>query len=770
LRHERVLLVSHVRCDMRRVSLQLTSANSTANRNRLVIGLLTLALAVLLVLPAPAVLAADESAAAHRPRIGLVLGGGGARGGAHVGVLKVLEELRIPIDYVVGTSMGSIVGGLYASGMSAEDIEQEMRAMDWKDLFDDDPSRADLSFRRKTDDYTYAFKAKPGFNHGKVELPFAFIRGQKFDLALNRLLLPVVGVKDFDRLPIPYRAVATDIETGKAAVLGAGNLSRSIHASMAVPAVFDPVEIDGRLLVDGGVADNVPVNVARDMGADVLIVVDVGSGLFRRAEITSALSVTGQLANYLFTLNTEEQLKTLGPKDVLIRPPLGNIGGGDFSRVTETFPIGEASARAAIAALQRYSLSPEEYARYRAQHEPPRQGPPVIDAVRIDNHSQVGDDVIADRISAKPGQPLDVKQLQQDISEIYGLDIFESVRYKIVREDGKNILVITAKDKAWGPGYLQFGLATSNNLKGDSTFKAGILYTLTEIDALNGEWRVAGQLGDEPVIATELYQPLDPLSRYFVSGKLGYGNTNEDVFDDAGNRISRYKVATAKLELAAGRDLGRWGEGRLGYYRANGTAELTIGAPAPDEDVDLGYGFLRLSDDKLDNVYFPRAGHFGRAEFRVSRDELGASTNYDQAVLDYAHVVTWGRNSVLGRISGFSTMDGTAPLGARVRLGGFLRLSGFQENQLDGQDAGLISLAYYRSINDIQLFKAYLGASLELGNVWQTSKDASFDNTITAGSVFLGVATPIGPLYIAYGRAETGDDSFYIYLGPRFTF
>jgi len=513
-------------------------------------------LAVLCVLPAPAVEAADESAAGRRPRIGLVLGGGGARGGAHVGVLKVLEELRIPVDYIAGTSMGSIVGGLYASGMNSQDIERELRAMDWADVFQDYPSRADRSFRRKSDDYTYAFKAKPGFNDGKIMIPLAYIRGQKLDLELNRLTLPVAEVKDFDRLPIPYRAVATDVETGKAVVLSKGNLSRSIRASMAVPAAFDPVEIDGRLLVDGGIANNVPVNVARDMGAEILIVVDVGSGLFSREQITSALDVTGQLANYLFTLNTEQQLKTLGPRDVLIRPPLGDIGGGSFDRVTETFLIGEGATRAALDALRRYSLSPQEYARYRAQHVRPRQDAPVIDLVRIDNHSRVGNAVIAERISAKPGQPLDVERLEQDIGQIYGLEIFESVRYSVVREDDKNILVISAKEKYWGPGYLQFGLATSNNLKGDSTLKLGVLYTRTEINELNGEWRVGVQVGTEPGIFTELHQPLDPLSRYFVAGKVGHGATNEDTFDNAGNRLARYQLVADKLELSAGREFG----------------------------------------------------------------------------------------------------------------------------------------------------------------------------------------------------------------------
>jgi len=750
--------------------LRRTSPIGASNGKRWTIGLSALALAVLCALPAPAVEAADEPASARRPRIGLVLGGGGARGGAHVGVLKVLEELRIPVDYVAGTSMGSIVGGLYASGMNSQEIERALRAMDWTDVFQDSPSRAERSFRRKSDDYTYAFKAKPGFNDGKIMIPPAYVRGQKFDLVLNRLTLPVVEVKDFDRLPIPYRAVATDIETGKAVVLAKGNLRMSIRASMAVPAAFDPVEIDGRLLVDGGIANNVPVNVARDMGADVLIVVDVGSGLSSRKDITSALGITGQLANYLFTLNTEEQLKTLGPRDVLIRPPLGDIGGGSFERVPETFPIGERSARDAIDALRRYSLSPQDYERYLAQRARSRPSAPVIDVVRIDNHSGVGKDVIAGRISAKPGQPLDTEQLEQDIGQIYGLEIFESVRYDLVREDGKNVLVINAKEKGWGPGYLQFGLASSNNLKGDNTFKLGVLYTRTEINSLNGEWRLGGQLGDEPGIFAELHQPLDPESRYFAAGKVGYGNTNADVFDDAGHRLSRYQVASTKLELAAGREFGTWGEARLGYRRESGTAEVTTGAPAPDQDVNLGEVFLRLSDDKLDNINFPRAGHFGRAEYRVAREGLGSSTDYEQATLDYLQTFTWGRNTLLGRISAFGTMDGTAPLEAQVRLGGFLRLSGLQENQLSGQYAGLISLGYYRRITDIQFLQTYVGTSLEVGNVWQDSKNASFGNTITAGSVFLGVDTPIGPLYLAYGRAEAGNSSFYIYLGPRFTF
>jgi NTE family protein len=732
--------------------------------------LIVLLLYLIIGLPGSVVHAADNSKQAHRPRIGLVLGGGGARGGAHVGVLKALEEMHIPIDYVVGTSMGSIVGGLYASGMSAEQIEQELRTMDWNDLFKDSPDRETLSYQRKRDDYIYTFKARMGFNDFKPNFPFAVVQGQKFDLTLNRLLLPVATVNDFDQLPIPYRAVASDIATGKTVVLGSGNLTRSIHASMAVPAIFAPVEINDQLLVDGGIADNVPVDVARQMGADVLIVVDVGSGLYKRKQIIGALEVTGQLANLLFTLNTEQQLKTLGPKDVLIRPKLGKFSGAEFDRVNETFAIGEQSTLAMRDSLKRYSLSPAEYAKYRAQHAPPKRAIPVIDELRIDNQSKVGDAVIAKRISAKPGKPLDVKQLDYDIAQIYGLGIFESVGYSIERDDDKNVLLIRDKDKSWGPGYLQFGLTTSNNFEGNNSFKAGILYTRTELNELNGEWRLGIQFGEEPGVVADIYQPLDPLGRYFVSGRIGYIKLKEVFYNTEGILTSGYQVDTTSAELAFGREFGAWGQASLGYRRGNGTANLVEGVPIPDANLDVGQTYMNLSADKLNNVPFPTSGFLANAEYRFNREGLGGRTDYDQAVLNYMQAFTWGSNSIIARLYGFDTITGTASLQSHARLGGFLRLSGLQENQLTGPYAGLVSLIYFRRISNIQFFNSYAGVSIEQGNVWQNSNDVSYANSITAGSVFLGMDTPIGPLYFAYGRNSANESSFYLYLGPRFEF
>jgi len=714
--------------------------------------------------------ATEAQSAPTRPKIGLVLAGGGAKGAAHVGVLKVLEEMKIPIDFVAGTSMGSIVGGLYASGMSPDDIEREIKHIDWTDVFIDAPYREDRSFRRKQDDALYVFKAKPGFGDGKVKLPLAYVHGQKFDLQLNRLTARVSQTKDFDQLPIPFRAIATDLETGKEVVLKSGNLARSLRASMAVPGAFDPVDIDGKLLVDGGISNNVPVSVAKAMGADIIIVSDLGSDLLTRGQITGALDVAGQLVNFLFALNSQEQLGSLRPQDVLITSKLGDISAGSFDRIGEAMPIGEQAARQATESLRRYSISQEDYTRHLAARGQGKTEAGTVAFIRIKNQSKISDEVIASQITVKPGERLNIRQLEQDIQQIYGLEIFESVRYELVEENGKNGVVVQVKEKPWGPGYLQAGMITSMNFEGDAPFRLGLTYTLTQINALNGELRIGGQIGDEPGIFGEIFQPLDPAARYFVSGRAGYLTRSINLFDDAGNNYAQARARGYVLDLAAGRQFGTWGEVRLGYHREGGNIEIGIGAPTPDQDFDTGLFYARLTDDKLDSVYFPTKGHVGKVEWRMSREGFGADVDFDQVDLGYNQAYSWGRNTLFGGLTLRATLDDNAPIQSLYRIGGFLRLSGSSQDEYTGQQAGLARLIYMRRINDIQYFKAYAGASLELGNVWQDFNDISFGDTIFAGSAFIGADTPIGPIYLGYGQNSNGNNSVYLFLGPLFSF
>ena len=706
----------------------------------------------------------------RRPKIGLVLSGGGARGAAHVGVIKVLEELRVPIDFITGTSMGSIVGGLYASGMSTADLEATMSTLDWADAFRDQIDREDRSFRRKRDDDLYLVKQPAGLNKGKITLPTGILTGQKVDLLLKSLTLPVSKVSDFDELSIPFRAVATDIVTGEAVVLGSGDLAIAMRASLSIPAFFEPVDIDGKFLVDGGVANNLPIDVARQMGADLIIAVDISTPLQGRETLNSVFSVTAQLTGILTRRNTEAQIETLTEDDVLIVPDLTDISSQDFDRAVETIPIGLEATRRHSGELEQLALPPEQYDRHLASRKETKADLPVIDFVHIENNSRLGDKVVMAGLNVPTGQPLDVPALEKQIGRLYGWELFSNIRYEIVEEGNETGLVLRVEERPWGPNYLRLGLAASDNFDGENLFNVALAYTRTGINSLGGELRVGAQIGEEPSLTGELYQPLDAASRWFIQPRIRYQKQNVNVFD-AGDILSEFRLTDYGVGLSGGRNLGTWGELRAGLRRTTGDIEVRVGDPTQmDVDFDRGEYFIRLSDDKIDDVRFPHRGHVVVIEGLASRDDLGADTEFEQLLFSSLLAQPIGKGSVLLGLDYNTTLDSDAPIQSLFRLGGLQNLSGFAENELAGQHSGLLKAGYLRELGESGLlpFGLYLGGSLEVGNVWQDTSDIKFSNTITAGSIFVGADTPLGPLYLAYGRAEGGIDSIYLSLGKLF--
>ncbi|MEN8174347.1 MAG: patatin-like phospholipase family protein [Pseudomonadota bacterium] len=714
----------------------------------------------------------------QRPKIGLALSGGGARGAAHVGALRVLEEMRIPIDFIAGTSMGSIVGGLYASGMSVEEIEQALAEIPWSEIFSDRPPRERRRFRRKQDDYTFLVRHRVGVEESEKELNIApaLIQGQKFDLTLRRYTLPVAKVKDFDEFRIPYRAVAADIVTGEAVVLEEGDLPEAIRASMAVPAVFAPVEIGDKLLVDGGVAMNLPVSVVRDMGADIVIAIDISTPGLSREEIRSALDMLNQLSALLTRRDTEAQIASLRGRDVLIVPELGEeVTSADFKpeKLRRAIAIGEAEARAKQPELERLSLSPQRYAAYRKGITPQPAVMPVVDYVRVENQSRLGDDVIAHHLRAKAGEPLDPGKIEEDISRIYDLDNFESVRYDVEEEDGDTGLAVTAKEKSWGTSSLQFGLDLSSVSSEGSRFNLGAAYTMMPVNELNAEWRTFARLGEEPLLFTEFYQPLDAEEHWFVNLGGGYVSRSIRVFEDLSSDAPsvEYDVDSFGVRLVAGRNLEDWGRLSLAYSLFTGDADVVTGDPGvSDFEFDSGDLELRFDVDTLDNVSFPSKGWRTSAFGLVSRDWLGADTDFEQYGASLLGAGSHGRHRYNALAFFGTTPDDDAPVQNLFRLGGFARLSGFSENQLAGQHAGLLRGTY---LYDLQtgLVDTYVGGTLEAGDVWQARDDVDFDDLIFAGSLFLGADTVIGPLYLGYGHAEGGNNGFYLFVGkPWFRF
>jgi len=582
-------------------------------------------LTVLMLLAAGSTLAAEEP---DRPKIGLALSGGGAKGGAHVGVLKVFEELNIPVDYIGGTSIGAIVGGMYATGMSADQLHEVIAGIDWEDALNDSPPRRDLAFRRKEDDRRYLMGLELGLRGGKIQWPRGFLTGQKLYFYLQSLTLDSADVGDFQRLPIAFKCVATDISTGDPVVLDRGNLATAMRASMAIPTVFSPVDLRGLVLVDGGISNNLPVDVVRAMGADVVIAVDLGVPLTER-QVDSAIKIYGQMSRMLIRKNVEAQLANA---DLIIDPGVGGkYGTMEFDKINELVTIGYEAAREMADELRQFSIDPQEYQRFRAAQLRQPSAPRVVDAIDFKGNERVDDRIVAARIRLEPGQSLNFDELFDDISRVYGLGDFESVSFELDKVGDKNVLTIDMVEKSWGPNYLRFALNFNSAFDGD--LNASILLDLlaTQLNSRGAEWRTDLQVGRRRRLISEFYQPLDFRGRYFAAPRVDFDRNREPVYDD-GIVLAEYDTRLRKLGLDLGYAAGTFGELRVGVERGRGKSTRAAGVEIPEaeiEEVDLGGARVLLRADTLDDPYFPRRGGLLIVDALFSREGLGAVDEFD---------------------------------------------------------------------------------------------------------------------------------------------
>lgn len=733
-------------------------------------------LMAILISAGPMAIAGDAppESEAERPRIGLVLGGGGARGAAHIGVLRELERLRIPIDAIAGTSMGAVVGSLYASGKTPDELEELVLSIDWADAFIDATQRRDLSFRRKQDDSAFPVKFELGVKDGDVQLPKGLIQGQKLQLILREQLLHVSDVHDFDRLPTPFRAVASNIETGESFVMSSGDLALAARASMSAPGLFSPVVVDGKTLVDGGLVGNVPVSVVRDMDVDIVIAVDVEFPLYPPEQLQSALEITGQMLTILIRKETRRQLEALQEGDVLIRPDLGEYGSTNFSQISETIPLGAAAAVAKTAELRGLSLSEEQFDAYQAGKIAQPYEPQIIDFIRFVDDGPLSDRVLEARLTTEPGDVVDVVQLADDAGRLYGLNAFENVSYQVVKEGGQTGVEFETRAKSWGPNFLKFGLSIEDDFEGSTALNLATRLTMTGINSLGAEWRNDLQIGTEPRVETEFYQPLSFDSRYFVAPRLKLEQRNLKAFSNDLS-VARYRVSEAEIGFDIGRELGRWGEFRIGTFRGAGEARVKVGDQMlPTIDFEEGGVFARFSVDTLDDAQIPTEGTLINVESLLSRPGLGAESEFDTLVSSIDKVWSYGRDDRNTMRLGFeyaTTIESDNRVQDFFPLGGFLRLSGLERGEISGPHAGLIRLMYYRRLGANAGFldmPVYVGGSLEAGNVWQNRSDISVNSLIVNGSLFAGVDTYFGLLFLGAGLSEAGDSSFYLFLGdPR---
>lgn len=705
--------------------------------------------------------------------MGLVLSGGGARGGAHLGVLKALEELRVPVDVIAGTSVGAAIGGLYASGMTIEELEEFVYGIDWDAAFLNSTPRRLKSFRRKREDALFLLEQRPGLNDEGISLPVGVVQGQVIDTIMARVTLPVAAVTDFDTLAIPFRAVAGEIDTGEVAILEGGNLGRAIRASMTVPAAMTPIEIDGRLLVDGGIVMNLPVEVVQEMGAERIIAVDISEQLRPREELESLVNVTTQLTALLTRRGTEDQLELLADEDFLLRPIFADeYSSVSFERLTETIETGYESTMQRRADFLPYQLSEADYAQYKALLPDPRRAElPTIQFIRYGATTPLAPGIVDARFRDTPiGQPLDVDALENDLNRVYGLGVYQNVRYTLVDDGNAEGIELDFIGRSWGPSYVQLGLRYTAVSDENTRFGLAASYLRTGVNELGGEWRATFLLGEDPGFQSDWYQPLGPKGLTFVNPALDLGSTVRNVFVDR-ELAAEVKLRTATLEFGGGREFLDWGEARGGLRVGSGDTRLRVGDPAavPFDDFHHGELFARFSVDTLDDIGFPTQGTAARIEWRGANSSLlGADDDYDQLLFEWAHARTWGRHTLLSSVRHDATISGRTPVFGLFGLGGFRDLSGLHAQELTGQHVTRLGASYYRRIGDLALFPAFVGVSADVGNAWTSRSEISLNRSIWGGSVWAGVDTPAGPVFVGYGSAEGGDDAFYLFLGRLF--
>ncbi|MFN9441784.1 MAG: patatin-like phospholipase family protein [Planctomycetota bacterium] len=708
-----------------------------------------------------------------RPRVGLVLSGGGARGIAHVGVLQVLEELRVPVDFVAGTSMGAIVGGLYAYGLSPADLRaatvRDGVPRDWAFLLRDGGERADRPVRRKQEDRAFLTKLRLGVRSGELTTAKGLLAGQNLEVELAWLVREAHALPSFDVLPIPFRCTAVDVADGELVVLDRGNLAAAMRASMSLPVVFAPARIGDREYLDGGLADNVPVDLARTMGAQALIVVDIGTPVTKGATVDGMFAVSRRMVDIFGQQNVDASLATLGADDVLIRPDLGDITSADFERGAEAIGIGAAAARALAERLRAFAVDEPTYAAWQARKRMAPAPPTRLAAVTATDLSGATTAQVAARVTHRPGDPLDEARLRADLQRIFDDDAYERVGFTL-RPDaaapGAADLEVAAQPKSQGSDYVRFALVLETNFADRSDFGLGAQHTARNLNSLAAELRTAVLVGSVNIASTEWYQPIDADGRWFVAPRAAAGQSNPDLV------LAGVTFAESVQELGAGVDVGRalgsWGELRLGYDRSWAEIDFRLGGvPLADDSFTDGAFRARFEVDTVDSPALPSRGTYVLAETRHAGGASAGDFDYDRTDLLLQHSVPLGRFVVAPLVRCTATWSGELPPVRQPSLGGFLNLSGLRRNTDPAANRAVGALAARYRLNTSSMLldvPLWLGGSYEVGATADRRTEL-FDRLRQGGSLFLAADTPVGAVLVGAGMASGEGVGLFLFVG-----
>jgi NTE family protein len=710
----------------------------------------------------------------HRPRVGLVLAGGGAKGGAHVGVLKVLEQLHVPIDCIAGTSMGALVGGGYASGIPAADLQKFLIGIDWPKVIGGVGLRDLAPIEQKAAGVTYSNNLDMGLRDGEIIVPGGLVNTSGIDDLLRSYVAKARGQADFDKLPIPYRAVATDMVSGQMVVLGSGDLATAMRASMAIPGAFAPVHLDNYILNDGGMVRNLPVDVARDMCADVVIVVNLVTEPTTPDKLRTATQLAGRAMDVMLEANVKLQLQTLKPGDVLIDVQMGDIGTADFERVPETIPLGEAAARAMAGELARYSVPPERYAAWRKQVTSGQEINAKVAGVEIKGLEWMNPAYLETRTDIQAGDQVDNQRISAQAREMSALKDLETVGYQLTGDPENPTLQWLPKEKSWGPNFIQFDLGLYATQDNDSGFVAYMKTDRRWLNALGLQWRNEIQLGTNNLFASSLYQPLDVAQVFFVEPRIFASRSYQNLYVNQ-DRIANYRFDDLGGQLDFGVNFGTRAQLRLGYIYDQRDVTVDTGTPAlPDVREDDAGIISQAIWDSRDTAFNPTKGVVAAIEYMRSDTSIGAERDWERLEAGLGVAVPIRGDIVWVTAAGGTDLNSDLPVDRYFAIGGPGSFPGLPLDALRSQEYWTLNGSYLWKLKDIQSIRGqalYAGLRLETGEIDQFSVSSDLQRIdkglkpVYGGSVYIAGRTLVGPMTVGVGGTSLNTWTLWVAVG-----
>jgi NTE family protein len=716
--------------------------------------------------PTNSVLAATKTPPLNRPKIGVALEGGGAMGLAHIGVLRWFEEHHIPVDYVAGTSMGGLVGGFYATGMTPEEMQDLIEGLDWREILGDRTPYEDLSYRRKEDQRAYPNSLIFGLRHG-LSAPAGLIAGHQIGLLIDRVTLPYYGISSFDDMPVPFRCVATDLVSGQSHVFKDGPLAIALRSTMSIPGAFSPVREGKAVYVDGGLLDNLPTDVVRKMGAEIVIAVHLEPAPVEANDIRSVFSV---LNHSVSAVVTENEMRSLELADSIVSVPLGEFTTVDYAKSEAIMQRGYEAANTKARLLEAFALNEADWEAYlQARKTRERTELPVPQFVKVEGTSEREAVDVARYLKGFPGKPIETQKLDRALTRLTGVGRFDSASYWLTEQDGKAGLLVSVVEKNDAPPMFQTAFEVDGSQAGNVDFTTGTRFTFMDVAGYRSEWRTDLLLGNTYGIQTELYRPFWPESRWFFAPHAEASDTTFQIYAK-NDPLADYRIYRIDIGGDLGYSFGRFGELRVGYEVGSLNTKLRLGTPEiPSVEGPVGQSRLHYLLDHTDDPVIPRHGFSAESNFRWFDQSPGTASSFPSLDLKLGYFQPLTRIvSFFAESEGGSTFGTNSTGIPQFFLGGPLRLSAYGNNEFQGDQYYLFRAGFVHDLLTLPPFvgkKVYAVGAYEIGKMYGVTANSNLPNDVAAG--FLA-ETAVGPFFIGGSVGDSGHRKWFFQLGRVF--